>query len=169
MSSPQFNIITDWTLNTPHEKVWPVLVDAERWPLWWRAVKRVERIAEGDENGVGAVRRVTWSAMIGRVALPFALAVDMRTTRVEPMTRIEREAEGPLSGTGRWDVWPDGRQTRIRYEWRVKLVEPRLRMLAPLLRQAFIWNHAWTMDAGFKGLVAELGGQSARSQPLRRG
>ncbi len=145
-----------------------MLIEAEQWPSWWRAVKRVERIADGDENGVGAVRRVTWSAMIGRMTLPLALTVDMRTIRVEPMTRIVREADGPLSGTGRWDVWPDGRRTRIRYEWRVEVVEPRLRMLAPLLRQAFIWNHGWVMDAGFKGLIGELASSSGNPQPLRR-
>jgi uncharacterized protein YndB with AHSA1/START domain len=163
MHSPQFHIITDWSVDAPREKVWPLLFAADQWPSWWRAVKRVECMTDGDEDGIGAVRRMTW-----RTVLPYSLTFDMRTTNVEPMTRIEGEAEGALSGTGRWDVWPDGRRTRVRYEWIVEVVEPRLRMLVPLLRQAFIWNHNAAMGSGFEGLIAKLAAQGKISQPLRK-
>jgi hypothetical protein len=112
--------------------------------------------------------QATWQALAWRAALPYSLTFDMRTTRIEPMTRIEGEAKGAVSGTGRWDVWPDGRRTRVRYEWIVELVEPRLRLLAPLLRQAFIWNHNVVMSSGFKGLVAELATQRGKPQLVRK-
>jgi hypothetical protein len=163
MSESQFHIITDWSLDTPREKVWPVLIDADQWPSWWRAVTRVVCVADGDEDGVGAVRRMTWQS-----ALPLPLTFDIRTTRIQPMTRIEGEAEGTLSGIGRWDVWPDGRRTRVRYEWIVEIVEPRLRLLTPLLRRAFIWNHNAAMGSGFKGLVAKLAAQGGNTQPTRK-
>ena len=47
--------------------------------------------------------------------------------------------------------------------------ETSLRMLAPLLRQAFIWNHNAAMGSGFEGLVAKLAAQSRSAQPLRKG
>ncbi len=151
MPSANFHLTTDWSLNAPREAVWQALIAPEEWPSWWPAAKKVERIAEGDETGVGAVRRMSW-----RTALPYTLTFDMRTTRIEPMTRIEGEAEGELSGIGRWSVWPDGRRTRARYEWIVEVKEPRIRFLAPLLRPVFVWNHNTVMGSGFNGLVAKF-------------
>ncbi len=107
MPSMNFHLTTDWSFNAPREAVWQALSTPEEWPSWWRAAKNVERIADGDDNGIGAVRRMTWSVMIWRTALPYTLTFDMRTTRVEPMTRIEGQAEGELSGIGRWAIWPD--------------------------------------------------------------
>jgi Polyketide cyclase / dehydrase and lipid transport len=168
MTSQQFHIITDWSLKAPREKVWPVLMAAEQWPSWWRAVKSVERLADGDAAGVGAVHRMTWHSMLWRAVLPYSLTFDMHTTRIEPLTRIEGEAEGALSGSGRWDIWPDGTRTRVRYDWVVELMEPRLRFLGPLLRQAFIWNHEAIMGSGFSGLVTRLAGRNGNLQPMRK-
>lgn len=178
MASPHFHVITNWSLNSPREKVWPVLIAAEQWPSWWRALKSVEVVADGDEAGVGAVRRMTWSALpwntlplpstrLGQ-ALPLSLTVDMRITRVEPMTRIEGEAEGALSGRTRWDIWPDGQHTRVRHDWIAEVMEPRLRLLAPLLRQVFVWQHTKIMASGFKGLVTALAAPARKPQPLRK-
>ncbi len=50
---------------------------------------RVERLQDGDANGIGAIRRMTW-----RTALPYTLTFSMRITRVEPMRLIEGRAEG---------------------------------------------------------------------------
>jgi hypothetical protein len=183
MASPHFHVITDWSLNSPREKVWPVLIAAEQWPSWWRALKHVEIVTDGDEAGVGAVRRMTWNTLPWSTlpwttlplrsasleqALPLSLTLDMHITRVEPMTRIEGEAEGALCGRARWDVWPDGQQTRVRYDWIAEVMEPRLRLLAPLLRQVFIWQHTRIMASGFKGLVTALAAPARKIQPLRK-
>lgn len=173
MTSPHFHVITDWSLNAPRDKVWPVLFAAEQWPSWWRALKHVELVADGDESGVGAVRRMTWSTLplpsrrLDR-ALPLSLTLDMHTTRVEPMSRIEGEANGALSGHARWDIWPDGQRTRVRYDWIAEVMEPRLRALAPLMRRAFIWQHNRIMASGFKGLVTALASSKGKAQPARK-
>jgi Polyketide cyclase / dehydrase and lipid transport len=164
----KFHLITDWQFNASREAVWQLLAAPEEWPSWWRAVKSVEPIADGDADGVGAVRRMTWSAMAWQTALPYTLTFDMRTTRVEPMTRIEGEAEGELSGVGRWGIWPDGRHTRVRYEWIVDLEAPRLRFVEPLLRPVFVWSHNTAMGWGFKGLVAKLAAAGAGAQTMRK-
>jgi uncharacterized protein YndB with AHSA1/START domain len=178
MTSPHFHVITDWSLNAPRDKVWPVLIAAEQWPSWWRALKRVELVADGDESGVGAVRRMTWSTLPWSTlplpsrrleqALPLSLTLDMHITRVEPMRRIEGEARGAVSGRARWDIWPDGQRTRVRYDWIAEVMEPRLRQLAPLLRQVFVWQHNKIMASGFKGLVAALAAPAGKPQPLRK-
>jgi hypothetical protein len=182
MASPHFHVITDWNLNAPRDKVWPVLFAAEQWPSWWRALKRVELVADGDESGVGAVRRMTWSTLPWSTLpwsslplpnrrldqkLPLSLTLDMHITRVEPMRRIEGEADGALTGHARWDIWPDGPRTRVRYDWIAEVMEPRLRALAPLMRQAFIWQHNRIMASGFKGLVAALALAKGKAQPAR--
>ena len=58
--------------------------------------------------------------------------------------------------------------TRVRYAWIAEVMEPRLRLLAPLLRQVFIWRHNRIMASGFKGLVAALAPFARKTQPLRK-
>ena len=55
----------------------------------------------------------------------------------------------------------------MRYEWIVEVKEPRLRLLAPLLRPVFVWNHNTVMGWGFQGLVAKLAAR-ARRRALRK-
>jgi hypothetical protein len=158
MSSTQFDLITDWSFDAPVEPVWQALKTPEEWPAWWRAVARVEKLADGDRNGVGAIRRMTW-----RTALPYTLTFAMRTTRVEPMRIIEGRAEGELQGLGRWTLSPDGARTHVRYEWIVEVTQPWMRVMAPVLRPVFAWNHGVVMGWGYEGLKKKLAGQGARA------
>jgi uncharacterized protein YndB with AHSA1/START domain len=152
MASQQFNLVSEWRLAAPVDRVWAELMRPDDWPQWWRAVKRVETLAEGGARGVGAVRRLTWGS-----ALPYELTFEMRATRVEPMTVIEGRASGELDGTGRWTLTPDGNGTLVRYDWQIEVTKPWMRTLAPLLRPAFAWNHNVVMGWGYDGLRRRLG------------
>ena len=152
MASQQFNLVSEWRLAAPVDRVWAELMRPDDWPQWWRAVKRVETLAEGDARGVGAIRRLTWGS-----ALPYELTFEMRATRVEPMTVIEGRASGELDGTGRWTLTPDGNSTLVRYDWQIEVTKPWMRTLAPLLRPAFAWNHNVVMGWGYDGLRRRLG------------
>jgi hypothetical protein len=127
-----------------------IAVDRE-WPSWWRAVARVEHISNGDANGIGAMRRMTW-----RTALPYTLTFAMRTTRIEPMSLIEGRAEGELAGLGRWTLTPNASRTDVRYEWTVEVTKPWQRLIAPLARPVFTWNHNVVMGWGYEGLARKL-------------
>ena len=151
MSAAGFHLTTDWNLAAPREAVWRAQLATEEWPSWWRAVAKVERLADGDTDGVGAVRRMTW-----RTALPYTLTFTMRTTRIEPTTVIEGRAEGELKGFGRWTLSGDGAQTNARYDWIVEVTKPWQRALLPLLRPVFTWNHNVVMRWGETGLAAKL-------------
>jgi uncharacterized protein YndB with AHSA1/START domain len=155
MSAASFHLVTDWRFAAPQEAVWRALMTAEDWPSWWRAVAKVERIADGDASGIGAVRRMTW-----RTALPYTLSFDMRITRVVPMTLLEGRAEGELTGLGRWRLTPEGATTQVRYEWIVEVTKPWQRRLAPLLRPVFTWNHNVVMGWGYQGLAKKLAAPS---------
>jgi uncharacterized protein YndB with AHSA1/START domain len=151
MPATQFHLITTWRFDAPLAAVWRTLSAPEDWPTWWRAVTRVETLAPGDAEGIGALRRLTW-----RTALPYTLTFAMRTTRVEPMRLIEGRAEGELNGLGRWTLAEDGAGTRVRYDWIVEVEKPWMRALAPLLRPVFAWNHNKVMAWGEEGLKRRL-------------
>src|SRR5690349_14293585 len=144
MAPQQFNLVTEWRFSATVDRVWAELMRPDDWPQWWKAVKRVQTLAEGDADGVGAVRRLTWGS-----ALPYELTFDMRSTRIEPMTVIEGRASGELDGTGRWTIRPDGQGTHVRYDWQIEVTKPWMRALAPVLRPAFAWNHNVVMGWGY--------------------
>src|SRR3569833_923467 len=129
MATKDLHLVTVWRLDAPVEAVWPVIAAPEDWPSWWRAVLAVEMLAAGNASGVGALRRITW-----RTALPYTLSFVVRTTRVEPMRMIEGRAEGELDGIGVWTLTPSGKATDLRYDWRVSVTKPWMRIAAPLLR-----------------------------------
>ncbi len=151
MAVTRFDLESDWHLDTPIERIWTELVHPENWPQWWRAVKAVELVREGDRDGIGAVRRFTWGT-----ALPYTLSFELTSTRVEPMRLIEGQARGELDGTGRWTLAPDGDGTLVHYQWIVDVTKPWQVALAPLLRPVFAWNHRVVMGWGYEDLKTRL-------------
>ena len=111
----------------------------------------VEELRKGDASGVGAIRRYTWASR-----LPYQLTFEMRSTIVDRPHRLEGEAIGELTGTGRWTLSEFGSGTQVRYDWEVATTRPWMNALAPLLAPAFRWNHGQVMAEGGRGLAAHL-------------
>jgi uncharacterized protein YndB with AHSA1/START domain len=151
LAATRFDLVSDWHLDAPVGRVWDELMAPDKWPDWWRAVKKVETISDGDATGVGAVRRFTWGT-----ALPYSLSFNMTATRIEPMRLIEGRAQGELDGTGRWTLSPEGQGTHARYDWMVEITNPWQVALAPILRPVFAWNHHIVMRWGLEGLTSRL-------------
>ena len=147
-----YSFVTLWQFRSPLEPVWETIYRSEEWPAWWRGVERVERVEPGGDDRLGALRRYTW-----RSKLPYRLAFEMRLTRVEPLSLIEGEAVGELSGTGLWRLTHDGGVTRVRYDWNVRTTKPWMNLLAPIARPLFKWNHDVVMNWGADGLARKLG------------
>lgn len=143
----EFILHTHWRIAAPVETVWRALHDVASWPSWWRYVERVEEIACGDAEGVGAIRRLTWTSR-----LPYTLTFAVRVTEIERPRRIAGSASGDLQGIGIWTLAARGEVTHVHYEWRVGITKPWMRALAPLLRPLFAWNHGAVMAAGERGL-----------------
>jgi uncharacterized protein YndB with AHSA1/START domain len=144
--------ITQWWFDAPIERVWDAIRDSEKWPEWWRSVVSVEKIRPGDADGVGDVRRYTW-----RGRLPYELTFDMKTTRVEELHRIEGTASGELEGRGIWRLASEESGTSVRYDWNVRATKRWMRLLAPVARPIFAWNHDKVMADGERGLRKLLG------------
>jgi uncharacterized protein YndB with AHSA1/START domain len=144
--------VTQWHLEAPIERIWEALFDPEEWPRWWRYVEAVVELEKGDAQGIGALRRYTWSSR-----LPYRLSFEMRTTALAPLSFIEGVATGDLNGTGRWQLREFGQTTRVQYVWTVTTAKGWTNLLAPILAPVFAWNHNQVMREGGRGLAQHLG------------
>lgn len=160
MAASEFALVTVWRLAASREAVWKELAAPEHWPEWWRYVKRVVELKPGDANGVGAVRRFTWSSR-----LPYSLAFDVTITKVEKPHLLEGAAHGELDGTGTWHLAESSGVVTVRYDWRVRTTKPWMRLMAPLARPVFAWNHHGVMRAGGEGLAKRLGTRLLEAEP----
>jgi len=148
-----YSFLTTWILDAPRDRAWDAIWESERWPEWWRGVRRVIELDPGGPDGVGKLARYTW-----RSRLPYDLTFDMRTVHVAAPHLLEGEAAGELVGAGRWRLFAEGStRTAVTYEWRVGTTKPWMNALAPLVRPAFEWNHDWVMRNGGAGLASLLG------------
>jgi uncharacterized protein YndB with AHSA1/START domain len=147
-----YRFLTTWLLEAERERVWDVIYDSERWPEWWRGVEEAEKLAEGDTDGVGQVGAYVW-----RSRIPYPVAFEVRTTRVERPRLLEGAATGGLEGTGRWRLFEQDGVTAVLYEWNVRTNKRWMNLIAPLARPAFEWNHDWVMHNGGEGLANVLG------------
>lgn len=155
----EFDLVTIWDLDAPLDPVWSTLRAVEQWPDWWRSVRQVEPLADGDSQGVGAVHRLVW-----QTALPYRLTLDTMVTAVEPPERIEVRAWGDVEGTGIWSLSRDSKgATVVRYVWRVGVGKPWMRRLLPILKPVFAWNHRKVMAIGGAGLRRHLARRDADS------
>ena len=147
----EYRFVTIWKIDSTLENVWDELYHSENWPRWWKGVLSVDKLAPGDENGVGTVSRYTWQSR-----LPYKLTFEMRATRVEPMSLLEGVALGDLDGKGIWRFSTDGPVTIARYDWNVRTTKWWMNLLAPIAGPIFKWNHNVIMNWGAQGLAKRL-------------
>jgi hypothetical protein len=147
----RYTFVTRWRFDAPLAAVWDEIFHPERWPDWWKAIVSVRNVKSGGADGVGAIRRYTW-----RGSLPYQLTFDMRTTRVVEHVRLEGEATGELTGRGCWHFSTEGAATLVQYDWEVDATKWWMRLLSPIARPLFEWNHDTVMRWGFEGLTRRL-------------
>lgn len=147
----KYSFTTYWYIDAPIEAVWAVIYDAKSWPRWWKNVKKVTVIKEGDKNGIGAEQHHEWGT-----ALPYRLVFDVRTTKIERPHLLLADSLGQLVGTGRWSLKEEKGVTVVRYDWDVRTTKKWMNVLAPLLKPVFAWNHKTVMNEGGKSLAAVL-------------
>jgi uncharacterized protein YndB with AHSA1/START domain len=147
-----YRFLTTWLLAAPREAAWAVLQEAERWPAWWRGVRRVATLDPGDAERVGSRYRVAW-----RSRIPYDLEFDFTVRRLEAPRLMEGEAAGQLSGTGCWRLFEQDGVTAVVYDWDVRTASRWMNLAAPLARRVFEYNHDVVMRWGGEGLARQLG------------
>jgi hypothetical protein len=66
------------------------------------------------------------------------------------------EATGDLEGTGHWRLFEQAGVTAVTYEWEVRTTKPWMKLLAPVARPVFEYNHDVVMRWGGEGLARRL-------------
>ena len=148
----EYHFVSMWQIQAPIERVWEEIYHAERWPIWWKYVVRVDELESGAADGVGARRRLLF-----RTRLPYTLGFDVRVTCVQPPSKLEAQATGELEGTGRWTLTSADGGTLVRYYWDIRTTRRWMNLLAPVARPVFSWNHDELMREGGEGLARRLG------------
>ena len=147
-----YRFLTTWLLEADRERVWEAIYDSERWPQWWRGVEEAEKLAEGDERGIGQRGRYVWKAK-----LPYRVEFSIVTTKVERPHLLEGDADGELAGIGRWRLFEHGGVTAVVYEWNVRTTSWWMNLLAPVAKPVFEANHDHVMRNGGQGIAELLG------------
>jgi mannose-6-phosphate isomerase-like protein (cupin superfamily)/uncharacterized protein YndB with AHSA1/START domain len=144
-SSREYLFVDEWDVAAPPDEVFDALADARTYPLWWRPV-----YIDVEAHGEPALGKVSRQHFKGR--LPYHLRTESTIVRLEPPRVIEGEVTGDLRGRGTWTLTETPGGTHVRFDWRVHADRRLLRVLTPLLRPAFRWNHDWAIARAIEGL-----------------
>jgi quercetin dioxygenase-like cupin family protein/uncharacterized protein YndB with AHSA1/START domain len=145
-ASREYVFVDGWDVAAPPEAVFDALADGRTYPEWWRPVY-IDVEADG-APGVGTVTRQHFK---GR--LPYHLRTQSRIVAFDPPRSLSVDVVGDLRGHGTWTLTAAGDgATHVRFDWQVHADRALLRVLTPLLRPAFRWNHSWAIARAMEGL-----------------
>jgi quercetin dioxygenase-like cupin family protein/uncharacterized protein YndB with AHSA1/START domain len=158
MASREYSFVDEWDVAAPPDATFSALADARTYPDWWRPV-----YVGVDAQGPPALGKVSRQHFKGR--LPYSLRTRSRIVELEPPRVIAAEVDGDLRGYGIWTLTPIPAGTHVRFDWRVHADRPLLRVLTPLLRPAFRWNHDWAIARAMEGLEPYAAGLATAHAP----
>ena len=144
-ASREYGFVDEWDVAAPPEAVFDAIADARSYPDWWRPV-----YLEVDADGPAELGKVSRQRFKGR--LPYQLRTESRIVRLERPHAVAADVDGDLRGHGEWTLTPTADGTHVRFDWRVHADRRLLRVLTPLLRPAFRWNHNWAIARAMEGL-----------------
>jgi uncharacterized protein YndB with AHSA1/START domain/mannose-6-phosphate isomerase-like protein (cupin superfamily) len=145
LRSREYKFVDEWDVAAPPEAVFDAISDARTYPTWWSPV-----YIDVDAEGEAALGKTSRQHFKGR--LPYHLHTESTIVRLEPPHVVEADVVGDLSGHGKWTLTPTATGTHVRFDWEVFADKPLLRILTPLLKPAFRWNHNWAIARAREGL-----------------
>jgi len=143
-----------WTIpGFSPEQVYDVLADPKLLPDWWTGV-----YLEATPEDAGAAPHVGARARVrARGFLPYRILMTLEATVLDPGKVVGVRTSGDLEGTWRATLSSDGvGGTYVDIIQEVIARKPVIRLLSPLLKPVFAWNHYWTSPRGQSGLRAYL-------------
>jgi hypothetical protein len=152
----EYQFIDEWDVDAAIETVFDALADARTYPAWWTPV-----YLSVEADGAPEVGRVSRQRFKGR--LPYTLETESKIVRLERPRELEAYVEGDLSGRGIWTLTPTHAHVQVRFDWRVNADRGFIRVLTPVLRPAFRWNHNWAVARAIGGLESYARRASAAS------
>jgi uncharacterized protein YndB with AHSA1/START domain len=144
-ASNEYRFVDEWDVAATPEAVFEAISDARSYPTWWSPV-----YIDVDADGPAVLGKISRQHFKGR--LPYHLHTESTIVRLEAPHVIEADVTGDLRGHGKWTLTPTEGGTHVRFDWEVFADKRLLRILTPLLRPAFRWNHAWAIARAMDGL-----------------
>jgi uncharacterized protein YndB with AHSA1/START domain len=141
----EYVFVDEWDVDAPQEDVFQALADARTYPTWWTPTYR-EVQADGPP-AVGCASRHKFKAK-----LPYTLSTASTIVRLDAPREFEVEVDGDLRGRGVWTLTPRDGKVHVRFDWRVHADRALLRILTPVLRPLFRWNHNVAIERAMVGL-----------------
>jgi quercetin dioxygenase-like cupin family protein/uncharacterized protein YndB with AHSA1/START domain len=147
--------VDEWDVAAPPEAVFEAIADSRTYPQWWRPVYL-------DVQADGPAARGTVARHHFKGRLPYHLHTRSTVVEIDAPHTVTAEVDGDLRGRGTWTLTPTPQGTHVRFDWQVHADRALLRVLTPLLRPIFRWNHNWAIARAKEGLEPY-----ARSAPRR--
>ena len=144
-ASREYVFVDEWDVAALPEAVFDALADARTYPLWWRPV-----YLDVDVDGPPGLGRESSQHFKGR--LPYHLHTRSKIVRYDRPHALAADVDGDLRGHGVWTLTPIPSGTHVRFDWSVHADRRLLRVLTPVLRPLFRWNHNWAIARAMEGL-----------------
>jgi uncharacterized protein YndB with AHSA1/START domain len=154
-ASRPYVFVDEWDVAAPPEPVFEALADARAYPRWWTPV-----YLEVEADGPAAIGATSYQHFKGR--LPYHLRTRSVITALDRPATITAEVDGDLRGRGTWTLTPTDGGTHVRFDWQVHADRRLLRLLTPVLRPLFRWNHNWAIARAMAGLEPYAAREAAR-------
>lgn len=151
-AATNYRFQTVWWTPAPIEKAWETLAHYAAWTSWWRGIRRVEVLRQGDESGAGTVLRQGW-----RSWLPYTLVFDLEMIRLDSKSLLEGRANGDLEGICKWTFIPVNGGTEIRFDVDVRPGRWWMDLPIPFVSRIVQANFETIMRWGRDGLERTLG------------
>jgi hypothetical protein len=145
MAASDYHFVTHWKIRGPIRAVYDILKDGEGYSRWWKPA-----YVRTDVVGTRKVRALV------RARLPYTLDFTTELVREDPPREIEIRATGELAGRGLWRLAQEDGLVAVTFHWDVSAEKPLVKLLSPILKPLFKWNHDWVMRTGEKGLQTEI-------------
>ena len=154
----EYVFIDEWDVDAPQEAVFDALADGSTYPEWWKPV-----YISVESEGPVEPGQVSRQEFKGR--LPYHLRTSSELKRMDRPNEFEVDVVGDLTGRGVWTLTPRDGKVHVRFDWRVIADRPLLRVLTPVVRPAFRWNHNWAIKRAQEGLEPYARARGATASP----
>jgi uncharacterized membrane protein len=154
MVGTRYHFVTTMRFAADGDRLWDVLDDPEAWPTWWRWLRSVAVLEEGDATGIGKTVRNEVATPLG-----YRLTYYGTTRHRRERNLLEFDATGDLVGQGQFRSGSNSEHTtEIVFNWLVETPKWWMNLAARLARPVFAWNHNRLMSDFALGLAGAAGG-----------
>lgn len=152
-AAAEYRFLTRWQFDAPIERVWELIIDAERYPEWWPGVQKVTVPGPDRTMHIGRV-----AELAVRGSLPYTLHFRTEVVEFSAPERLVVRSTGELTGRGEWNLTRAESGTAVTYLWEVKLEKPGFALMArlPGVRRLLEQNHDRVMAQGYANLCQLL-------------